>query len=109
MKKHRKGSAGIIKRAAAVLAIVAVAVLMTPIGIPGTDSHAADNTMYTVNYDVEVEVAENNSYDYHEHLDMYYVTPHHGIYRYLPVPSMVVSATKPAGAASSAAIVLPSM
>ncbi len=91
MKKHRKGSAGIIKRAAAVLAIVAVAVLMTPIGIPGTDSHAADNTMYTVNYDVEVEVAENNSYDYHEHLDMYYVTPHHGIYRYLPVQGQRIS------------------
>jgi uncharacterized membrane protein YgcG len=97
MKKHGKGSVGIIRRAAAVLAIAAVTVLMTPVGIPGTDSHAADNTMYTVNYDVEVEVAENNSYDYHEHLDMYYVTAHHGIYRYLPTQGQRISGVRVPG------------
>ena len=84
MKRIRISCKGAARRAAAVLAIAALMVMMVPFGYPGSDSHADDNTMYTVNYDVTVDVAENNSYDYHEHLDMYYVTAHHGIYRYLP-------------------------
>lgn len=84
MNNIRKGYAAIVKRIAAVLAIAALLVMMTPLALRGTDSHASDNTMYTLKYNVNVDVSENNSYDYREHLDMYFVTPHHGIYRYLP-------------------------
>lgn len=92
--KYMDGMRTALRRAAAVIAIAAVTVMMTPFALPGEDSHAADNTMYTVNYDVEVDVAENNSYDYHEHLDMYYVTPHHGIYRYLPTQGQRISGVR---------------
>ena len=88
--KHRSVT-GMAKRAAAVLAIAAVAVMMMPLGLPGSVATASDNTMYTVNYDVTVDVAKDNSYDYHEHLDMYYVTAHHGIYRYIPMQGQKIS------------------
>jgi len=91
MKKTRKSGISVLRRAAAVLAIAAVAVMMVPFGLRGSDSHADDNTMYTMNYDVTVDVSKNNSYDYHEHLDMYYVTEHHGIYRYLPMQGQRIS------------------
>ena len=85
MKTIKTRSAGVLKKAAAALAIAAVAVMMMPFMTAGTGSYASDNTMYTTNYDVTVDVAKNNSYDFHEHLDMYYVTAHHDIYRYLPM------------------------
>ena len=85
------------KRLAAVLGIAALAFAMIPFGLTGSDSYASDNTMQTVNYDVEVDVSEDNSYDFHEHLDIYYVTPHHGIYRYLPKQGQVISGIKVPG------------
>ena len=87
----------ILKRAAVVLAIAAVAVMMIPFMTGGAGTYASDNTMYTTNYDVTVDVAENNSYDYHEHLDMYYVTAHHGIYRFLPMQGQKISHIKVPG------------
>ena len=87
----------VLKRTAAVAAIAALAVMLIPAAAPSTGSHATDNTMYTVNYDVTVDVAENNSYDYHEHLDMYYVTAHHGIYRYIPKQGQKISKIKVPG------------
>ena len=97
MKTIKKRSTGILKRAAAVLAIAAVAVMMSPFVPEQRDSYASDNTMYTINYDVTVDVAKNNSYDYHEHLDMYYVTAHHGIYRYIPMQGQKLSHIKVPG------------
>ena len=87
----------IMKRIAAVLAIMAVAVMMMPLAFTDSDSHATDNTMYTLNYDVTVDVAKDNSYDFHEHLDMYYVTAHHGIYRYLPKQGQKISGIRVPG------------
>ena len=97
MKTIKTSSTGILKRAAAVLAIAAVAVMTMPFMTAGTGSYASDNTMYTINYDVTVDVAKNNSYDFHEHLDMYYVTAHHGIYRYLPMQGQKISHIKVPG------------
>ena len=94
MRTIKTRSTGILKRAAAVLAIAAVAVMMMPFAKAETGSYASDNTMYTINYDVNVDVAKNNSYDFHEHLDMYYVTAHHGIYRYLPMQGQKISGIK---------------
>ena len=90
-----KGFRNNVKRVASVLAIAAVAVMMTPFVDAG--SYASDNTMYTINYDVTVDVAKDNSYDYHEHLDMYYVTAHHGIYRYLPKQGQRISGIRVPG------------
>ena len=96
--KRQRPAASAVRRIAAVIAIAAVAVMMTPLGIPvQTRASADDNTMYTVNYDVTVDVSKDNSYDYHEHLDMYYVTPHHGIYRYLPKQGQKLSGIRVPG------------
>ena len=95
--KTIKTNSGILKRAAAVLAIAALAFMMMPFVTAETGSYASDNTMYTTNYDVTVDVAENNSYDFHEHLDMYYVTAHHGIYRYIPMQGQKISRIKVPG------------
>ena len=84
-----------VSRVAAVFGIAALILMMVPFGMP--DVYAADNTMETMTYDVTVDVHENNSYDYHEHLDMYYVTPHHGIYRYIPMQGYKISNIKVPG------------
>ena len=97
MKRIKTRSTGILKRAAAVLAIAAVAVMMIPFATADTGSYASDNTMYTINYDVTVDVAKNNSYDYHEHLDMYYVSAYHCIYRYIPMQGQKISHIKVPG------------
>ncbi len=70
-------------RAAAVIAVIGLILMLVP--FTGGYSHAADNTMYATEFNVEVDVAEDNSYDYHEYINVYYATPHHGIYRYIPV------------------------
>ena len=92
-----KTFSNIAKRAAAVIAIAALVVLMIPFGTGVTDSHADDNTMYTPAYKVVVDVNEDNSYDYHERLDMFYVTAHHGIYRYLPQQGQKISGIRVPG------------
>ena len=97
MKTINTHRTGIMKKAAAVLAIAAVALMMMPFVNSGAGSYASDNTMYTLNYDVTVDVAKDNSYDYHEHLDMYYVTAHHGIYRYIPMQGQKISRIKVPG------------
>jgi len=79
-------------RIAALFGILAVLVFMNPFAT--IEAAAADNTMYTEHYNVEVEVAKDNSYEYHEHITMYYVTPHHGIYRYIPTQGQRISSVK---------------
>ena len=81
----------------ALIAAAALIVLAMPVGLSGADSYASDNTMYTVSYDVTVDVAKDNSYDFHEHLDMYYVTAHHGIYRYIPMQGQKISGIRVPG------------
>ncbi len=84
-----------IKRAAAVAGILAILAAM--ISFTSPQAHATDNTMATLNYNVDVEVAKDNSYDFHEHLDMYYVTAHHGIYRYIPMQGQKIRNIKVPG------------
>ena len=80
--KNRLAVRSRLTRAAAVFAAAALIVMMP---LSNAEVSAADNTMETFCYDVTVDVSENNSYDYHETLDMNYITPHHGIYRYIPI------------------------
>lgn len=79
----------LFKRILSVFAIAALVVMATPLGI--NEASADDNTMYTLNYDVTVDVHEDNSYDFHEFINMYYVYPHHGIYRYIPMSGSKIS------------------
>ena len=76
-------------RLAAVIGIICLVLMMLPLGTARVS--ADDNTMYTTNYNVDVKVSKDNSYDFTEHLDMYYVTPHHGIYRYIPTQGQKIS------------------
>ena len=82
-------------RIAAVLGIAALILMMLPVSLGG--SFAADNTMMTDRFDITVDVAEDNTYEYQEHLDMNYITPHHGIYRYIPVQGYKISNIKVPG------------
>ena len=84
-----------IKRVAAVAGILAILAATVSFTVP--QAHASDNTMNTLNYDVTVDVSKDNSYDFHEHLDMFYVTAHHGIYRYLPMQGQKISGIKVPG------------
>lgn len=85
----------LISRAAAVLGIAALILMMLPVSL--NDAYAADNTMMTDRYDVTVDVSEDNTYDYHEHLDMFYISPHHGIYRYIPMQGYKISGIRVPG------------
>ena len=79
-------------RAAALAAAVCLCMLMWPwASVSDGVVHAADNTMYTTDYEVNVNVNENNSYDYEEKLTIDYITPHHGIYRYIPINGSRIS------------------
>ena len=77
IRKHNAG------RMAAILAIAALILMM--VQLPQNVSYASDNTMETPQYDITVDVSENNSYDIEETLMINFVTPHHGIYRYIPI------------------------
>ena len=82
-------------RAAAVIAVIGLILMLVP--FTGGYSYATDNTMYAENFNVDVDVYEDNSYDYHEHIDVYYATPHHGIYRYIPTQGYRLSGIKVPG------------
>ena len=79
-------------KAGRIMAIMGMAALMLMlIQLPARMSYAADNTMETPQYNINVEVAENNSYSIDETMQINFVTPHHGIYRYIPINGSVIS------------------
>ena len=82
-------TSSIKKRIAAVVGILAVLAFMLPAS--KWEAAASDNTMYATDYEVNVQVNENNSYDFEESLNIYYATPHHGIYRYIPINGSKIS------------------
>ena len=90
-----KSERSLAARAASVIAVLGLILLMMPFA--GGYSYASDNTMYALSYDVNVAVSEDNSYDYHECIDVYYSTPHHGIYRYIPADGYQLSNIKVPG------------
>ena len=55
-------------RGAAVIAVIGLILMLVP--FTGGTSHAADNTMYATDFNVDVDVAEDNSYDYHEYINV---------------------------------------
>lgn len=69
----------------AVLTAVIALVMMLALPAGMQEVRAADNTMETPEYTIDVDVAENNSYDISESMLINFVTPHHGIYRYIPI------------------------
>ena len=70
-------------RAAAILFALVLILMLIP--FTSGSSYATDNTMYANDFNVDVDVSEDNSYDYHERINVYFATPHHGIYRYIPM------------------------
>ena len=84
-----------IMRMAAIAAIAVVTALILPFNV--TEAFAADNTMATTSYEVNVDVAQNNSYDFTENININYITPHHGIYRYIPIGGTRISKIKVPG------------
>ncbi len=83
------------RRLLAVLGIAALILMMMPFS--AQQAEATDNTMYATEYNVDVEVAQDNSYRYHEFLNIYYSTPHHGIYRYIPTKGVQIGGIKVPG------------
>ena len=57
-------------------------------------SFADDNTMDTKEYNINIEVNENNSYHYEEDILVDFLTPHHGIFRYIPLKGSTLSNVK---------------
>ena len=76
------GTRPLLARFAAVAAALALMVLSVP---SSQEAYASDNTMDTPEYDVDIRVSENNSYNIDETLMVDFATPHHGIYRYIPI------------------------
>lgn len=70
-------------RAATILFALVLILMLIP--FTSGSSYATDNTMYANDFNVDVDVSEDNSYDYHERINVYFATPHHGIYRYIPM------------------------
>ena len=89
MKVSKMTRTSLKLRIAATAGILALVLCMFPFGTWKVS--AADNTMYTEEYNVKVDVSEDNSYEINENLEMYYVTPHHGIYRYIPMQGQIIS------------------
>ncbi len=79
----------LIARCFALAAVLALVALSVPSG--RAEVYAADNTMETPQFNVNIDVAENNSYDISEGIDINFVTPHHGIYRYIPINGSEIS------------------
>lgn len=52
---------------------------------------ADDDTMNTSKYNINIKVNENNSYDYTENITVDFITPHHGIFRYIPLKGSTIS------------------
>ena len=92
-KYCRKRSVAV--RFAALAAVLALVAFSVPSG--RATVYAADNTMETPNYTVNIDVAENNSYDISESLDINFVTPHHGIYRYIPINGSEITSLRVPG------------
>lgn len=97
MKKNsRKNKAyNIAARLAAIVGIMALCVFSVPWSV--SESYAYDNTMNTTSFNVSIAVAENNSYDITENIGMYYIEPHHGIYRYIPTEGYKITDIKVPG------------
>lgn len=86
-----------IRRLAAVMAAAALIVMTIPPGIGSGDAYADDNTMMTNSYDVNIVVNEDNSYDYQELINLVFTSPHHGIYRYIPINGSRITGVKVPG------------
>ncbi|MBR2539671.1 MAG: DUF2207 domain-containing protein [Mogibacterium sp.] len=74
--------ASLLRRVAAVFAIAALVIFTLPVSV--TNVHAEDNTYTTTSFHVNVDASENNSFSVTETIDVDYIYPHHGIYRYIP-------------------------
>lgn len=53
-----------------------------------------DPYMTTNDYDVDIQVREDNTYQVTENLDVSFLTPRHGIYRYIPETGSVIESNE---------------
>ena len=87
--KTRKHHASLISRAAAVFALLSLLLLSYPAA--GTPVYAEDNTYTTPLFNVDITASEDNSFQVNETIDVDYIYPHHGIYRYIPTNGVHIS------------------
>ena len=71
------------KRSAAVL--LSVLIVMIPVLCQSLDAAYADDSYMTDSFDVVIDVTENHVIKYDETITVDFFSPHHGIYRYIPV------------------------
>lgn len=71
-----------ILRVAALTAVLSLFVFGLP--LVGHQAYAEDNTYSTPSFHVDVTASEDNSFQVEETIDVDYIYPHHGIYRYIP-------------------------
>ena len=51
----------------------------------------ADDSYRTASFNVDISASEDNSFDVNETIDVDYLSPHHGIFRYIPLNGIHVS------------------
>lgn len=62
------------------------AVRLNPAGLFAAETvYAADDSYTTESFDVSIDVSENHVMRFDEHIVVDFLTPHHGIYRYIPI------------------------
>lgn len=78
-----------------ILLVTNAGTLFTAFGSSGTadkvQSVQEDVYMTTNSYDTSVEIHEDNSYTIEERIDVDFVTPRHGIYRYIPYRGRLIT------------------
>ena len=59
---------------------------LRPAGLFAAEAvYAADDSYTTESFDVSIDVSENHVMRFDEHIVVDFLTPHHGIYRYIPI------------------------
>jgi len=89
----------LMRRVLSVAASLALVLMLTAGFCTGTlqEAYAADSSYGTENFDVTVDVNEDNSYNITESIVVDFYYPHHGIYRYIPENGSRVNKVKVPG------------
>ncbi|MBO5514177.1 MAG: DUF2207 domain-containing protein, partial [Mogibacterium sp.] len=87
MKKHTQKACSILSK------VTVITVLMLFVfACPLVSLHTyADETYLTPTFNVDIKASENNSFAVKETIDVDFLYPHHGIYRYIPKNGVHIS------------------
>ncbi len=80
-----------MKKKSIIFLFALIAVLIVPFSALADDDFSDTSSDYTINhYNVDIVVNEDNTYDVTEKIGVYFASPHHGIYRKIPLSNTVV-------------------